>query len=334
MSSMAGSFVGADSEPDPPLLCILGPTASGKTGLSLDLAEAFDGEIVIMDSAQIYAGLPIGTAKPNPEELARAPHHLLGLFAWNDVCSAARWAAHARACILEIAGRGKLPILCGGTFLYLRALVDGLHDLPASAPALRAGLEKRAAKQGSPALHATLQERDPETARRLHPNDTQRIVRALEILELTGVGREAHFARGAFPNPADAMVRPWQGNIAKLALMPGNRDQLRERIAIRFGQMLEEGLWDEVRAAYQSPEFDAGLPIMKAVGYRQLFAALDGRMSESEAVERAIIATRQYAKRQLTWLRKDLEVAWLDSSQPDLRDEAIRATRQKLALLN
>lgn len=316
------------------MLCILGPTASGKTGLSLDLAERFDGEIVVMDSAQIYKGLPIGTAKPTAEEVARAPHHLLGVFAWRDVCSAARWAEHARGVINDIAGRGRLPILCGGTFLYLKALVEGLHALPSSSPEIRAEFERMAREKGSPALHEELRKSDPETASRLHPNDTQRIVRALEILNLTGKGREAHFDELTVSERPHSSLRAWRGPVAKIALMPGSREQLRARIATRFHQMLEQGLWEEVRAAHASPDFDATLPVMKAVGYRQLFAALEGQCNETEAVERAIIATRQYAKRQLTWLRRDASTAWLDSSQPDLVERAVAATRDKLPLLN
>ncbi len=307
MSSTAGFCV--DDKVDPALLCVLGPTASGKTGLSLTLAEKFNGEIVVMDSAQIYQGLQIGSAKPSSEEAARVPHHLLGVFAWSDVCSAARWAARAREVILDIHARGKLPILCGGTFLYLRALLSGLHPLPGDDADLRRRLEARAAREGVAALHAELAQKDPQTASRIHPNDSQRTLRALEILAQGGRGREDLIA-SAVPESA------WTGPVLKFALMPGDRDQLRARIADRFHQMLAEGLWEEVRAIHADPEFDPNLPVLKAVGYRQLFAALDGGVSEAEAVTRAIIATRQYAKRQLTWLRGDDSLVWLDSSDP------------------
>ncbi len=302
---------------NPPTLCILGPTASGKTGMSLALAEAFDGEIVVMDSAQIYRGLQIGSAKPTVEEATRVPHHLLGVFDWSDVCSAARWADCAREAIADIHQRGKLPILCGGTFLYLRALLEGLHPLPTDDPGLRRELEERARHEGVPALHAELARQDPVTAARIHPNDSQRTLRALEILAHGGQGREALIAS---QQPANS----WSGPVFKLALMPGTREALRARIAERFHAMLDEGLWEEVRAVYRDPAFDPELPVLKAVGYRQLFAALDGRLSEAEAVERAIIATRQYAKRQLTWLRGDDSLCWLDSSVASAVPDAVQ----------
>ncbi len=327
MNSTVGFCVG-DNPTDPALLCILGPTASGKTGLSLALAEEFDGEIVVMDSAQIYRGLQIGSAKPTAEEASRVPHHLLGVFEWADVCSAARWAACAREVIGEIHGRGKLPILCGGTFLYLRALMEGLHPLPADDAGIRQTLEHRAVREGVPALHAELARQDPVTAARIHPNDTQRTLRALEILAQTGQGREALIA-SAQP------VSSWNGSVLKFALMPGNREELRARIAERFHQMLAQGLWQEVREVYADPEFDPALPVLKAVGYRQLFAALDGRQTEEQAVERAIIATRQYAKRQLTWLRGDQSLHWLDSSSPNYvslaSDQVLQWRRQALS---
>lgn len=311
---MAGSCVGAEGR-DPPIVCVLGPTASGKTALSLDLAEALGGEIVVMDSAQIYAGLPIGTAKPRADEVARVPHHLLGVLPWSDVCTAARWADLARPILHDIARRGRVPIVCGGTFLYLRALREGLHALPATDPPVRAALEARADQDGVAALHAELMAADPQTAQRIHPHDRQRTVRALEILRQTGRGREAHFR--------DSTGVPWNGPMLLLALLPTSREKLRERIARRFWQMLDEGLWQEVQAARASPAFDPGLPVMKAVGYRQLFAALDGQCTADEAIERAIIATRQYAKRQLTWLRRMPDVQWLDSDAPSLVDAAL-----------
>lgn len=311
---MAGSCVGAE-DCDPPIVCVLGPTASGKTALSLDLAETLGGEIVVMDSAQVYAGLPIGTAKPRADEVARVPHHLLGVLPWSDVCTAARWADMARPILRDIARRGRVPIICGGTFLYLRALREGLHALPATDPLIRATLEAWADQDGVAALHAELAAADPQTAQHIHPHDRQRTVRALEILRQTGRGREAHFG--------DPTSVPWKGPMLLLALLPTSRDTLRERIARRFRQMLDEGLWREVEAARASPAFDPGLPVMKAVGYRQLFAALDGQYTADEAIERAIIATRQYAKRQLTWLRRLPDVQWLDSDAAGLTNAAL-----------
>lgn len=312
---MAGSCGAAEGVSDPALIVVLGPTASGKTGLSLDIAEACQGEIVVMDSAQVYAGLPIGTAKPTSDEVARVPHHLLGCFDWEDICTAARWAAEARRVITEIQRRNKIPILCGGTFLYLRALLEGLHPLPSSDPEYRQRLVRRAAEEGTPALHAELAQADPHTAARIHPNDTQRTLRALEILAQSGQGREASFS-------AVEELPAWTGPVLRLGLMPGDRAQLRERIALRFHQMLEMGLWDEVKAALTDPRFNPELPVLKAVGYRQLYPAVEGQCEPEEAVTQAITATRQYAKRQLTWLRRDPELIWLNSADKGLSEYA------------
>lgn len=293
----------------PPLICVLGPTASGKTALAIDLALKLDGEIVIMDSAQIYRGLDIGAAKPTPAEQAQVPHHLLGVYAWDEVCTAADWAARASAAIADICARGRQPILCGGTFLYLRALVEGFHDLPATPPELRQQFQLEHKQRGQTALYAQLQQQDPQTASMIHPNDTQRTLRALEICALQGQGRAASVAAGE--------RRPlWQGHVHKIAVLPGDRAQLRARIAQRFSQMLAAGLWEEVQSIRHSPAYNEDLPVLKALGYRQLFAALDGDSTAEEAVAKAITASRQYAKRQLTWLRKDQEVMWFDSSRP------------------
>lgn len=322
MNSTAGFCVGVESRAGP-LLCVLGPTASGKTALSIDLAERFQGEIVVMDSAQIYRGLEIGSAKPSAEEVARVPHRLLGVFAWDDICSAMRWAEHARVAIADIHDRGRLPIICGGTFLYLRALLEGMHELPSSDADLRLELERRADVEGVPVLHAELAKRDPQTASRLHPNDRQRVLRALEILQQAGTGREALIASGSREGG-------WSGPVLKLALMPKDREELRRRIALRFEQMIAQGLWQEVQAVHDDPAFRGDLPVLKAVGYRQLYAALRGECSADEAIERAIIATRQYAKRQLTWLRKDPDLLWLDSTDRGMPAEAAQTVEKWL----
>lgn len=273
-----------------------------------------------MDSAQIYAGVDIGAAKPSAAEQAQVPHHLLGVYAWDEVCTAADWAARASAVIADICARGRQPIVCGGTFLYLRALIEGLHDLPATPPALRQQFQDELKRRGQAAVYAQLQAQDPQTAASIHPNDTQRTLRALEILSLQGQGRAASVASGK--------RRPlWQGQVHKIAVLPGDRAQLRQRIAQRFEHMLAAGLWDEVRSIRDNPAYNEDLPVLKALGYRQLFAALDGEMTAAQAVERAITASRQYAKRQLTWLRKDPDVVWFDSTRAECGAEVLNYLR-------
>lgn len=315
-----GANVGAEGA-RPPLICVLGPTASGKTALAIALAQQLNGEIVIMDSAQIYAGVDIGAAKPTAAEQAQVPHHLLGVYAWEQVCTAADWATRASAHIADICARGRQPILCGGTFLYLRALIEGFHDLPATPPELRQQFQREHQRQGQAALYAQLQQQDPQTAASIHPNDSQRTLRALEILSLQGQGRAASVAAG--------QRRPlWQGSVHKIAVLPGDRAQLRARIAQRFDQMVAAGLWDEVKAIRSSSNYNPDLPVLKALGYRQLFAALEGQVSEQEAIDKAITASRQYAKRQLTWLRKDSEVVWFDSSQTNCYRQVLNYLEQ------
>ncbi|MEW6166633.1 MAG: tRNA (adenosine(37)-N6)-dimethylallyltransferase MiaA [Pseudomonadota bacterium] len=305
-----------------PIVCLMGPTASGKTGLALALAKRLPVEIVSVDSAQVYRGMDIGTAKPSPEVLARVPHHLVDILDPTEIYSAARFAADARGLIDAIRARRCIPLLVGGTMLYFRALQQGLSELPPADADLRARLERQARVEGWPALHAKLQSVDPETAARLHPNDQQRIQRALEIYELTGMPPSAL--------QGQASGGELRGPVRRLALLPAQRAMLHERIAQRFDAMMAQGLLEEVRSLRARGDLRADLPSMRAVGYRQLWAHLDGRLTLPEAVARAVAATRQYAKRQLTWLRMEIarapasELQVLDPDDPQLVERALR----------
>jgi tRNA dimethylallyltransferase len=305
--------------PAAPLVLLMGPTASGKSELALELAARLSGEIVSVDSAQVYRGMDIGTAKPPAAVRARVPHHLIDVCDPAEHYSAARFRDDALRAVEAIRGRGRVPLLAGGTMLYFRALQHGLSELPSADAGVRAGLAELARREGAPALHARLAQLDAESAARLHPNDGQRIQRALEIVTLTGrpVG-EVQRARA----PA-----PLAGDVVKLALNPPERRVLHERIAARFRRMMDEGFLDEVRALRDRGDLDPGLPSMRAVGYRQLWAHLDGTWDLATAVERGIAATRQLAKRQLTWLRSEPGLHWLDPEPAALAERALERLR-------
>jgi tRNA dimethylallyltransferase len=293
---------------------LMGPTASGKTGLALALAQRLPCEIVSVDSAQVYRGMDVGTAKPPAALRARVPHHLIDVCDPAEPYSAARFRDDALALIAAIRARGRVPLLVGGTMLYFRALQRGLSDLPPADPEFRAQLADEARRVGWPALHARLAQRDPATAAQLHPNDAQRIQRALEIVEGTGVAasRLRRGGRGGLPEGS-----------AKLALNPSERRVLHERIAARFREMMAHGFLDEVARLRARGDLHPDLPSMRAVGYRQLWAHLDGAYGLDTAIERGIAATRQLAKRQLTWLRAEPGVTWLDPDRPDLVARAL-----------
>ncbi|AQR64361.1 tRNA (adenosine(37)-N6)-dimethylallyltransferase MiaA [Aquaspirillum sp. LM1] len=284
------------STPLPPAILLMGPTASGKTGLALALARHLPVEIISVDSALVYQDMDIGTAKPSAEEQAQVPHHLIDIIDPLHAYSAAQFAHDARQLMADITARGRVPLLAGGTMLYFKALQDGLSDLPAADPAVRAELDQQAAERGWPALHADLARIDPATAERLAPNDAQRIQRALEIHRLTSQPMSALIAE----RQHDPL--PWQ--LLKIALLPSDRSVLHQRIATRFTQMLDAGLLDEVRQLRQRyPGLHTGLPSMRCVGYRQAWHHLDGDIDRQQLIDQGIAATRQLAKRQLTWLR-------------------------------
>jgi tRNA dimethylallyltransferase len=276
-------------------ICLAGPTAAGKTAVALALARALPLEIVSVDSALVYRGMDIGTAKPAAAELAAVPHHLIDILDPTEAYSAARFVADACRLLAEIRARGRLPLLVGGTMLYFKALREGLDPMPEADAGLRAEIDRQAAARGWPALHAELARVDPATAARLAPADAQRIQRALEVWRLSGQPLSAWHRAG----PRNA---PDEGVWPLLALEPGSRAWLHERIAARFDAMLAAGLVDEVRALRARGDLHAGLPAMRCVGYRQVWEALD-RGTLTGLRDAGIAATRQLAKRQLTWLR-------------------------------
>lgn len=293
----------------PPAIALMGPTASGKTALALDWAARFDGEIVSVDSALVYRGLDIGSAKPDAAERARAPHHLLDLRDPWQAYSAAEFAVDARAAIGDIVARGKLPILAGGTGLYFHALLHGLSPMPEADPATRKAIAAEAQACGWPAMHAHLAQVDPVAAAKIRPSDPQRIQRALEVFRLSG--RPISDWQRERPSPSLGV------KVLKLVVAPAGRATLHARIAARFDAMLAAGFLDEVRALRALPTLQAhpaplDLPAIRAVGYRQAWEHLDGAGDAAGFRDRAIAATRQLAKRQLTWLRGELDALWFD----------------------
>jgi tRNA dimethylallyltransferase len=278
----------------------MGPTASGKTGVAVELVRRLPLDIISVDSALVYRGMDIGTAKPGPDTLARAPHRLIDIRDPAEAYSAAEFRADALAAMAEISSRGRVPLLVGGTFLYFRALEQGLSDMPAAVPEIRARLEAEARRDGLACLHARLAQVDPAAAARIHVTDPQRILRALEVYEQTGEPMSVFHARGR--NAA----LPYR--LLKLALLPEDRAVLHARIAARFRDMLAAGLVEEVRRLYQRGDLGPELPAMRAVGYRQVWGHLAGEIGYEELPERGIVATRQYARRQLTWLRGEANI--------------------------
>lgn len=300
-------------------ILLMGPTASGKSDLALRLCESLDAEIISVDSAQVYRGMDIGTAKPDAATLARVPHHLVDILDPAEIYSAARFAEDALRLIGEIRARGRVPLLVGGTMLYFRALTQGFNALPSADAALRARLEAEAEALGWPAMHARLATQDPQTAARLHPNDQQRVQRALEIIALSGSTPSEFQAQARTPVLA--------GSVLKLALNPPHRAELHERIARRFELMMRQGFLDEVRALHARGDLHADLPSVRSVGYRQLWQHLDGDYGLDEAVARGIAATRQFAKRQLTWLRSEDALHWFNPAQPDVLQQVLEQLR-------
>lgn len=276
------------------VILLMGPTATGKTALALELAERIGGEIISVDSALVYRGMDIGTAKPSAREQARVPHHLIDVLDPEETWSAADFVEHAHRLIGEIQSRDRVPMLVGGTMLYFRALLDGLDAMPAIDPEIRAALRARLPVEGAERLHDELRCVDPVSAQRIHPNDPQRILRALEVYRSTGRPL-ASFQSG----PVGTVPHHWR----RLALWPEDREGLRKRIADRFDLMLASGFAGELQALMERPLLTAGHASQRAVGYRQGWQWLAGEIGPEDFRERAITATRQLAKRQLTWLR-------------------------------
>jgi tRNA dimethylallyltransferase len=303
----------------PPAIFLMGPTAAGKTDLAIELTQVLPCELISVDSALVYRGMDIGTAKPSKEILAAYPHRLVDILDPAESYSAADFRRDALQAMAEITARGKIPLLVGGTMLYYKALLEGLADMPPADPQVRAGLEAEMASLGLHALHAQLAAVDPESAARIHPNDPQRVMRALEVYRVSGLTMTEHRRRqSAQSSEGDTFASghlPY--TVASLAIAPQDRNILHTRIATRFGQMLEQGFVDEVRSLRARSDLHANLPSIRAVGYRQVWDHLDGKLSSVEMQERGIIATRQLAKRQFTWLRGWADLHWLDSLASD-----------------
>ena len=292
--------------------CLLGPTASGKSRIALELAARLPLEIVSVDSAQVYRGMDVGTAKPSREERSRVPHHLIDLIDPDQRYSAGQFRSDAIRAVEDILSRKRIPLLVGGTMLYYRALAAGLDELPRANPDIRKEIEEEAARRGWPALHAELAKVDPDAARRIQPGDPQRIQRALEVWRVSGKTISSLHTAKAAPLPF---------GLKAFATLPVDRAELHRRIEIRFDAILRAGLIDEVKSLRRRYALNAGLPSMRCVGYRQAWAHLEGEYGQAEMRERAIAATRQLAKRQMTWLRALEEVQPL----PDASAAAVAA---------
>jgi tRNA dimethylallyltransferase len=294
----------------PPAIFLMGPTASGKTGVAVELAQRLPVELVSVDSALVFRDMDIGTAKPDAATLAKAPHHLIDIIDPTEAYSAAAFRHDALRLMADITARGKIPLLVGGTMLYFKALREGLSELPQADPAVRAALDAEIAQHGIERLHAKLAKVDAETAARLAPADTQRIQRAMEVYRLTG-------------SPMSALLKqqtqhalPYE--VTSIALVPSERSVLHRRIATRFEQMLKDGLLDELRGLREKYPLHRDMTSMRCVGYRQAWEFLEGEINEGELLEKGIAATRQLAKRQLTWLRSMPDNVEIDCLSDDL----------------
>ena len=291
-----------------PVIAIMGPTASGKTGLALDIAAKVDSEVISVDSALVYKGMDIGTAKPTQEERAGVVHHLIDIIDPAQSYSVSQFVNDTNALIGDILARGKVPILAGGTMMYFNALINGISSLPKSNDVIREQINREAERSGWSSLHAELMNVDKVSGERIHPNDPQRITRALEVYRSTGKTL-THWQE------QEGEKCPYE--ITQFAIAPQDRAILHERIERRFDMMLAEGFEREVKKLYERGDLNEGLPSVRSVGYRQMWQYFEGQLSRCEMRERGIIATRQLAKRQLTWLRGWQDVTWLDTFAND-----------------
>ena len=310
----------------PLAITVMGPTASGKTALAIELRKHLPVELINVDSAQVYRYLNIGSAKPDAEMLAQAPHRLLDIRDPSEIYSAAEFLADARREMAEISASGRIPLLVGGSMMYFKVLLEGLSQLPEADQSIRDDLEQRAAKEGWPSLYAELQLVDPQTASRLHPNHSQRIQRALEVYQVTG-------------EPMSALQAESVGGLAQqydfrqIALIPQNRSLLHQRLEQRFEAMMALGFAEEVKGLYERGDLHINLPAIRSVGYRQLWDYCAGDCSLQDAVEKAVIATRQLAKRQLTWLRNWPQAIEIKADNQDEFLSTEKICNQSLKLL-
>ncbi|WP_240612367.1 tRNA (adenosine(37)-N6)-dimethylallyltransferase MiaA [Salinicola lusitanus] len=306
---------------DRPLaILLLGPTASGKTDSAIALHERLGAELISVDSAMVYRGMDIGTAKPSPAELARAPHRLIDIRDPAEIYTAADFRRDALIEMEKISACGKMPLLVGGTMMYAKRLVEGVAAMPAADPQLRERLRRRGEREGFETLHAELAQVDPQAAEAIHPRNRQRLIRALEVFRLSGVTLSEHWRRQQPEN------FPWR--LLSIALAPAERSVLHERIARRFDAMLAGGFVAEVATLKQRGDLHADLPSMRSVGYRQAWEHLEGAYDRDALRERGIAATRQLAKRQLTWLRRWPDLHWVDSCAPDVDGKIAKIVRE------
>ena len=302
----------------PKAIFIMGPTASGKTAVAIELVKRLPVDIISVDSGQVYRGMDIGTAKPDAATLAVAPHRLIDIRDPAQAYSAAEFREDALREMRAISAAGRVPLLVGGTMLYFRALERGLSPLPAADPAVRAELEREAELRGWQSMHAELAWVDPEAAERIHPNDPQRIQRALEVYRISGR------CMSEWQRRSREGERELPFELLKIAIAPGDRELLRARVAERFHTMMEMGLLSEVKQLYQRDDLDPGKPSVRSVGYRQLWTCLDGKTDQKTAVDQSITATRQLAKRQLTWLRGESGLERLDAADTGVVNEVLK----------
>lgn len=298
------------------VVCLMGPTAAGKTGLAVEMADKHGYEIVSVDSALIYRGMDIGTAKPDQQMLARAPHRLIDIIDPTESYSAADFVSDAKREINSILEQGKKPLLVGGTMMYFNALIKGMAKMPQADVEMRAKIEAEAAEFGWPHLHEELQRLDPVSAKRIHPNDPQRLQRAIEVCRLSGKSMTQLWAEQA----AEAD----EYDFVSMAVMPNERAVLHERIVQRFDIMMEQGFLDEVASLFNRGDLHVDMPSVRCVGYRQMWAHLAGECDLDEAVYRGVVATRQLAKRQITWLRSWENLQIFDTFDKDLLSKALK----------
>lgn len=316
--SLIGFFyVDSDRNNDTrPVICLMGPTASGKSEIAVKLAKALDGEVISVDSAMVYRGMDIGTAKPGPADMGGIPHHLIDILDPSEPFSTGQFCERATSLVQAIRARHRVPVLAGGTMLYFKSLRGGLARLPAANPAIRRQIDDEAGLKGWRVLHQQLAEVDPESAARIHPNDPQRIQRALEVYRVSGKSLSQLFNSGIQP--------PRIRNAVRVILVPEDRSVLHKKISDRFLGMLDNGLVAEVESLYRRGDLDASLPSIRAVGYRQVWSYLDGEIDHSAMIEKAVIATRQLAKRQLTWLRRESGGIRIDCNRGRLFEEILK----------